>query len=331
MPYRRCGRSGLLLPAISLGLWWNFGHDRPLETSRAIVRRAFDLGITHFDLANNYGPPYGSAEENFGRCSSAGPAAVPRRARHLDEGRLRHVAGPVRRPGLAQVPAREPRPEPRAHGARLRRHLLLAPLRPGDAARGDDGRARHGRSAGQGALRRASRRTRPRRRARRRRSCATSARRSSSTSRRTRCSTAGSSPSCSTRSASSASAASRFSPLAQGMLTDKYLDGIPDGSRASRPSSLSPDLMTDETLEKIRALERDRSRSRPDARADGARLGAPRPARDLGAHRRIERRSARGQRRGARTARRSPPTSSPRSTATRPTSEINIWAASSEE
>ena len=59
MPYRRTGRSGLLLPAISLGLWNNFGGDRSYETSRAIVRRAFDLGITHFDLANNYGPPYG--------------------------------------------------------------------------------------------------------------------------------------------------------------------------------------------------------------------------------------------------------------------------------
>ena len=67
MPYRRCGRSGLKLPALSLGLWHNFGHDRPLETSRAIVRRAFDLGVTHFDLANNYGTPYGSAEETFGR------------------------------------------------------------------------------------------------------------------------------------------------------------------------------------------------------------------------------------------------------------------------
>jgi len=65
--YRRCGRSGLLLPPISLGLWQNFGDDRPLGISRAILRRAFDLGITHFDLANNYGPPYGSAEENFGR------------------------------------------------------------------------------------------------------------------------------------------------------------------------------------------------------------------------------------------------------------------------
>src|SRR3954468_23467306 len=66
MRYNRCGRSGLLLPAISLGLWQNFGHERPIETSRAIVRRAFDLGVTHFDLANNYGPPYGSAEEVFG-------------------------------------------------------------------------------------------------------------------------------------------------------------------------------------------------------------------------------------------------------------------------
>ena len=65
--YRRCGRSGLLLPLLSLGLWHNFGGEQPFETQRAIVRRAFDLGITHFDLANNYGPPYGSAEENFGR------------------------------------------------------------------------------------------------------------------------------------------------------------------------------------------------------------------------------------------------------------------------
>ncbi len=67
VPYRRCGRSGLELPAISLGLWQNFGDDRPLENSRRMLRRAFDLGITHFDLANNYGPPYGSAESNFGR------------------------------------------------------------------------------------------------------------------------------------------------------------------------------------------------------------------------------------------------------------------------
>ena len=67
MRYNRVGRSGLKLPALSLGLWHNFGNERPLDTQRAIVRRAFDLGVTHFDLANNYGPPPGSAEENFGR------------------------------------------------------------------------------------------------------------------------------------------------------------------------------------------------------------------------------------------------------------------------
>jgi len=67
MQYRRCGRSGLRLPLISLGLWHNFGHDRPFAVQRDICLRAFDVGITHFDLANNYGPPYGAAEENFGR------------------------------------------------------------------------------------------------------------------------------------------------------------------------------------------------------------------------------------------------------------------------
>jgi L-glyceraldehyde 3-phosphate reductase len=67
LPYRRCGRSGIMLPEMSLGLWQNFGDGKPLEDQRAILRRAFDLGVTHFDLANNYGPPYGSAEINFGR------------------------------------------------------------------------------------------------------------------------------------------------------------------------------------------------------------------------------------------------------------------------
>src|SRR5438270_5944776 len=75
MTYRRSGRSGIRLPLISLGLWHNFGPDRPLDTQREIVTRAFDLGVTHFDLANNYGPPYGAAEENFGRilASDLGP------------------------------------------------------------------------------------------------------------------------------------------------------------------------------------------------------------------------------------------------------------------
>src|SRR5262245_11860290 len=67
MRYRRTGRSGLKLPEVSLGLWHNFGDDKPIATQRAVLRRAFDLGVTHFDLANNYGPPYGAAEINFGR------------------------------------------------------------------------------------------------------------------------------------------------------------------------------------------------------------------------------------------------------------------------
>ena len=71
MTYRRCGRSGLQLPAISLGLWNNFGDDAPLETQRAILRRAFDLGVTHFDLANNYGPPPGAAESTSAGSSRA--------------------------------------------------------------------------------------------------------------------------------------------------------------------------------------------------------------------------------------------------------------------
>ena len=112
--YRRCGRSGLKLPLISLGLWQNFGDDRPLANSRAILRRAFDLGITHFDLANNYGPPYGSAEINFGRIFAEDLRPYRDELRDLDQGRLRHVARPVRRVGLAQVPAREPRAEPRS-------------------------------------------------------------------------------------------------------------------------------------------------------------------------------------------------------------------------
>ncbi len=74
-PYRRCGRSGLLLPAVSLGFWHNFGDDKPLETQRAVMRRAFDLGVTHFDLANNYGPPYGAAEVNAGQILRADFAA----------------------------------------------------------------------------------------------------------------------------------------------------------------------------------------------------------------------------------------------------------------
>ena len=93
MQYRRTGRSGLKLPAISLGLWQNFGGDTPPERQSAIVRRAFDLGITHFDLANNYGPPAGSAEENFGRILAADLAG------HRDELVISTKAGYYMWPG----------------------------------------------------------------------------------------------------------------------------------------------------------------------------------------------------------------------------------------
>lgn len=93
MQYRRCGRSGLLLPSISLGLWHNFGDDTPEETKRAVCRTAFDLGVTHFDLANNYGPPPGSAEEAFGRILRTDFAA------HRDELIISSKAGYLMWPG----------------------------------------------------------------------------------------------------------------------------------------------------------------------------------------------------------------------------------------
>ena len=104
MTYRRCGASGLLLPAISLGFWHNFGGQTSFDNIRAMSRRAFDLGITHFDLANNYGPPPGSAESSLGQLLRGGLRRPSRRARHLDEGRLHDVARSLRGPRLAQVP-----------------------------------------------------------------------------------------------------------------------------------------------------------------------------------------------------------------------------------
>ena len=129
MIYRRCGRSGVKLPAVSLGLWHNFGDGRSRDTERAILRRAFDRGVTHFDLANNYGPPPGSAEE-----TSAHPRAGPRPYR--DEMIISTKAGYHMWPGpygewgsrkylLASLD-QSLTPD----GPRLRRHLLLAPARP---------------------------------------------------------------------------------------------------------------------------------------------------------------------------------------------------------
>src|SRR5881398_2201346 len=253
MPYRRTGRSGLLLPAISLGLWQNFGHDRPLETQRSIVRRAFDLGITHFDLANNYGPPYGSAEENFGRILATDLAS------HRDELVITTKAGYDMWPG--------------PYGIWGSRKYLLASL--------DQSLKRMGLEyvdifyshrfdpetpleETMGALDTAVRQGK-----------ALYAGISSYSANRTR-EAAAILHKLGTRlliHQPSYSMLNRwieeglldtlgelgigcivFSPLAQGMLTDKYLDGIPKDSRAAENSSLSPDLLSDEAMERIRGL-----------------------------------------------------------------------------
>jgi L-glyceraldehyde 3-phosphate reductase len=253
MLYNRCGRSGLLLPAISLGLWHNFGGERPFETSRAIVRRAFDLGITHFDLANNYGPPYGSAEETFGRLLQAdfGP--------FRDELVISTKAGYDMWPG--------------PYGEWGSRKYLLAsldqslgrmgldhvdifyshrydPETPLEETMGAlDTAVRQGKALYAGISSYSPAKTTE----------AAAILRSLGTPLLIH------QPSYSLLNrwierelldvlAAEGVGCICFSPLAQGMLTDKYLGGIPEGSRASRDSSLSPDLLTEETLEKIRGL-----------------------------------------------------------------------------
>ena len=254
MLYRRCGRSGLLLPAVSLGLWWNFGHDRPFEASRAIVRRAFDLGITHFDLANNYGPPYGSAEENFGRLLRDDLR------RYRDELVVSTKAGYDMWPG--------------PYGEWGSRKYLLASLDQSLRRLGleyvdifyshrldPDTPLEETMSALDAAVRQGK---------------ALYAGVSSYSAVKTREAAAILSdlgtpllihqPSYSMLNrwiedglldvlADLGVGCIGFSPLAQGMLTDRYLAGIPEGSRASRPSSLSPDVITKEALAKIRALD----------------------------------------------------------------------------
>jgi L-glyceraldehyde 3-phosphate reductase len=253
MAYNRCGRSGLLLSPVSLGLWHNFGGDRPFETSRAIIRRAFDLGITHFDLANNYGPPYGSAEETFGRLLQRDLAP------YRDELVLSTKAGYDMWPG--------------PYGEWGSRKYLLAsldqslqrlgldyvdifyshrfdPETPLEETMGAlDSAVRQGKAHYVGISSYSARATVE----------AAAILRSLGTPLLIH------QPSYSLLNrwieeelldvlADEGIGCICFSPLAQGMLTDKYLDGIPEGSRASRDSSLSHDLLTPETLAKIRAL-----------------------------------------------------------------------------
>ena len=253
MIYNRCGRSGLLLPAVSLGLWQNFGGDRPLETSRTIVRRAFDLGITHHDLANNYGPPYGSAEETFGSLLKQDLAPF------RDELVISTKAGYDMWPG----PYGD-------HGSRkyllasldqsLRRMGLdyvdifyshrFDPETPLEETLGAlDTAVRQGKALYAGISSYSAQRTEE----------AVAILESLGTPLLIH------QPSYSLLNrwienglldtlGELGVGCIGFSPLAQGMLTDKYLDGIPEGSRASRSATLSPDLLTDEALEKIRSL-----------------------------------------------------------------------------
>jgi L-glyceraldehyde 3-phosphate reductase len=253
MLYRRCGRSGLDLPAVSLGLWWNFGHDRPFEMSRAIVRRAFDLGITHFDLANNYGPPYGSAEENFGRMLATDLAP------YRDELVVSTKAGYDMWPG--------------PYGDRGSRKYLLASLdqslermgldyvdifyshrpdleTPLEETMGAVATAVHqGKALYAGISSYSAARTAE----------------AAALLRDLGVSLLIHQPSYSMLNrwiepelldvlGDEGVGCITFSPLAQGMLTDKYLDGVPHGSRATRDYALSEDLLAEETLEKIRAL-----------------------------------------------------------------------------
>jgi L-glyceraldehyde 3-phosphate reductase len=253
MTYRRCGRSGIDLPVISLGLWHNFGGDRPFETQRAIVRRAFDLGITHFDLANNYGPPYGSAESNFGRLL-AGDLKPYR-----DELFISSKAGWDMWPG--------------PYGDRGSRKYLLASLDQSLARMGLDyvdvfysHRADPDTPLEEtmGALDTAVRSGR-----------ALYAGISSYSPDRTRQAAAilrdlGTplfihQPSYSMLNrwiedelldtlADIGAGCIAFSPLAQGMLTSKYLDGVPEGSRMAAGTSLAPELLSEPNRAHIQAL-----------------------------------------------------------------------------
>ena len=254
MAYRRTGRSGLQLPAISLGLWHNFGDDKPFTTQRDILRRAFDLGVTHFDLANNYGPPYGSAETNFG-------AHFARDfTKYRDELILSTKAGYDMWPG------------PYGQGGGSRKYLLASldqslsrmgveyvdifyshrfdPDTPLEETMGAlDTAVRSGKALYAGISSYSADRTREAARI------------------------LGELGTPLLIHQPSYSMLNRwieedlldavgelgvgviaFSPLAQGVLTDRYLDGVPADSRAAQGKSLNPDSLTEDTLKHVRAL-----------------------------------------------------------------------------
>jgi L-glyceraldehyde 3-phosphate reductase len=253
MIYRRCGASGLKLPAISLGLWQNFGHERPFETSRAILRRAFDFGITHFDLANNYGPPYGSAEQVFGEVLRLDLAP------YRDELVISTKAGYDMWPG--------------PYGEWGSRKYLLASLDQSLSRMGLEyvdifyshrfdpetpleetmealaAAISQGKALYVGISSYSAEQTRE----------------AETILRDLGVRLLIHQPSYSLLNrwieaelldtlGDLGVGCICFSPLAQGVLTDRYLAGIPEGSRASRPGSMSPDQLSEETMAKVRTL-----------------------------------------------------------------------------
>ncbi|UER54470.1 L-glyceraldehyde 3-phosphate reductase [Kineosporiaceae bacterium SCSIO 59966] len=255
MTYRRCGRSGLDLPAVSLGLWHNFGDDRPLDTQRAILRRAVDLGVTHIDLANNYGPPYGSAELNFGRV-------------------MREDLRPYRDELIVSTKAGyDMWPGPYGQGGGSRKYLLASldqslrrlgldyvdifyshrydPTTPLEETMGAlDTAVRSGKALYVGISSYGPERTREAARILSDLGTPLLIHQPSYSMLNRWIETEGLLDVLEEVGAGCIA----FSPLAQGMLTTKYLDGVPEGSRAARDSSLSSELLTDEAIEHVRAL-----------------------------------------------------------------------------
>ena len=253
MPYRRCGRSGLKLPAVSLGLWHNFGDEQPIDSQRAILRRAFDLGITHFDLANNYGPPYGSAEINFGRLLREDFASL------RDELVISTKAGWDMWPGpygdlgsrkylLASLDQSLTRMG--LDYVDVFYHHRFDPDTPLEETLGAlDSAVRQGKALYVGISSYSDHRTLE----------AIAILKELGTPLLIH------QPSYSMLNrwieerlldvlGDEGIGCIAFSPLAQGLLTNRYLNGIPEGSRASRDSSLSPDLLSKENLDRVRGL-----------------------------------------------------------------------------
>ncbi len=292
--FRRCGRSGLQLPAVSLGLWHNFGDDKPLATQREILRRAFDRGVTHFDLANNYGPPYGSAEKNFGRIFAE------------DFAPLRHEVVLSTKAGYDMWPG--------PYGILGSRKYLLSSLdeslarmrldhvdifyshrfdpdTPLEETMGalhtavQQGKARYAGISSYSA-------ERTREAARILRDLGTPLLIHQ--------------PSYSMFNrwiedelldvlGDEGVGCIAFSPLAQGLLTDRYLDGVPEDSRVAQDKSLDRGMLSDDNLAHVRALNDIAGLPRPVAGPAGAGVGAAGRAGDHGPRRRQQRRSARRQ------------------------------------